>query len=131
MANRVGEQLGNYRLTRLLGRGGFADVYLGEHIFLKSLAAIKILHTQMTEVDLQHFLQEAQIIASMRHANIVRILEFGIDNTHGLPFFVMDYAALGTLRQRHPNGSIVPLPTILSYVKPFAAALQYAHTTKR
>ena len=131
MANRVGEQLGNYRLTRPLGRGGFADVYLGEHIFLRSLAAIKILHAQMTEEDLQHFLQEAQIIASMRHPNIVRILEFGIDTVHNLPFFVMDYAPLGTLRQRHPSGSIVPLVTVLSYVKPLVSALQYAHTTKR
>ncbi len=131
MANRVGEQLGNYRLTRPLGRGGFADVYLGEHIFLKSLAAIKILHTQMTEEDLQHFLQEAQIIASMRHPNIVRILEFGIDAVQNLPFFVMDYAPLGTLRQRHPSGTVVPLATVLSYIKPLASALQYAHTSKR
>ena len=38
---RIGEQIGNYRLLRLLGRGSFADVYLGEHIHLHIQAAIK------------------------------------------------------------------------------------------
>ncbi len=36
MTNRVGQQIGNYCLVRLLGYGGFADVYLGQHIHLKN-----------------------------------------------------------------------------------------------
>lgn len=43
MSGRVGQHLGNYRLVRLLGQGGFADVYLGEHVHLNSQAAIMIL----------------------------------------------------------------------------------------
>lgn len=39
MANRVGQQFGNYRLVSLLGYGGFAEVYLGEHQYLKTQAA--------------------------------------------------------------------------------------------
>jgi serine/threonine-protein kinase len=40
MADRIGQQLGNSRLTRLLGQGGFAEVYLGEHIFLGTTIAV-------------------------------------------------------------------------------------------
>jgi eukaryotic-like serine/threonine-protein kinase len=42
--NREGQRFGNYRLGRLLGRGGFAEVYLGHHLCLQRAAAIKILH---------------------------------------------------------------------------------------
>ncbi len=48
-------QLGNYRLVRLLGHGGFADVYLGEHIHLNTLAAIKMLHTELTRTEEKNF----------------------------------------------------------------------------
>jgi len=43
MAERIGQQLGNYRLIRLLGEGSFANVYLGEHTHLDTQAAIKVL----------------------------------------------------------------------------------------
>ncbi len=57
--NRSGQQLGNYRLIRLLGQGGFADVYLGDHIYLKTQAAIKILQIRLAGDDMQGFLNEA------------------------------------------------------------------------
>ncbi len=45
----IGQQLGNYRLVSLLGRGGFAEVYLGQYIRLSMQAAIKVLHAHLSD----------------------------------------------------------------------------------
>jgi serine/threonine protein kinase len=128
MSDRVGQQLGNYRLVHLLGRGGFAEVYLGQHLRLNMQAAIKVLHTQLAENDIESFHREAETIASLVHPHIVRILDFDVKD--GVPFLVMDYAPNGSLRLRHPKNVPVPLPIILTYVKQVADALQYAHDQK-
>src|SRR6266446_4854553 len=128
MVDRVGQQLGNYRLSRLIGQGGFAEIYLGEHIHLNTQAAIKILQVRLTGSSLEQFRNEARTIASLVHPNIVRVLDFGVEE--GIPFLVMDYAPNGTLRQRHPKGSRLAPATIVPYVKQVAAALQYAHDQK-
>jgi eukaryotic-like serine/threonine-protein kinase len=65
MTDRVGQQLGNYRLVRLLGEGGFAEVYLGEHIYLGTQAAIKVLHTQLASEEVEQFRTEARTIARL------------------------------------------------------------------
>src|SRR5436305_11342773 len=128
MSEKVGQQLGNYRLIRLLGEGGFAQVYLGEHIYLSTQAAIKVLNTQLTSDSLEWFRTEARTIARLVHPNIVRVLDFGVDGM--TPFLVLDYAPNGTLRQYHSRGKSVPLPLVVSYVKQVAEALQHAHDEK-
>jgi len=124
MADRVGQQFGNYRLIQLLKRGGFGEVYLGEHLHLGTQAAIKILHSQLTSDDVEQFRTEARTIARLEHPNIVRVLEFGLEDA--TPFLVMSYAPNGSLRDRHPHGRRVPLASVLTYVKQVAPALQLA-----
>jgi serine/threonine protein kinase len=128
MVDRMGQRLGNYQLIRVLGEGGFAEVYLGEHIHLGTQAAIKVLHTRLTSDDVDKFRTEARTIARLNHPHIVRVLEFGVEGK--TPFLVMDYAPNGTLRQRHSKGVALPLPLIIAYVKQVADALQYAHDEK-
>lgn len=126
MADRVGQRLGNYQLTHLLGRGGFAEVYLGQHVRLGTHAAIKVLYTRLANKDdVENFEKEARTIAHLRHPHIVRVLDFDVEDD--TPFLVMDYAPNGTLAQHHPKGTILPLTTIIAYVKQAADALQYAH----
>src|SRR6266567_3137170 len=128
MADRVGQQLGNYRLLRSLGTGGFAEVYLGEHVHLDTRAAVKVLHAPLTDENKEKFSTEARTIARLIHPNIVRILEFGVEDDTS--FLVMDYAPNGSLCQRHPRGIPLTLDIILPYVKQVAAALQYTHSQR-
>jgi serine/threonine protein kinase len=128
LADRVGQQFGNYRLVRLVGKGGAAEVYLGEHIHLNTYAAIKVLHTQLAGDDVEQFRAEARTLARLGHPHIVRVLDFDVQD--GMPFLVMDYAPNGSLRRYYPKGQIVFLPQIVSYVKQVAAALHYAHEQK-
>lgn len=125
MEDLAGQQLGNYRLVRLIGQGGFAEVYLGEHIYLDTEAAIKVLRTRLASDEVEQFRTEARTIARLVHPHIVRVLDFGVQNT--MPFLVIDYAPNGTLRRRHPVGTPVPLITVVGYVQQIASALQYAH----
>lgn len=130
----IGQQLGNYRLTALLGKGGFATVYLAEHIFLgnQAKAAIKVLNeTNLSEEDRQNFTIEARTIRKLNHPHIVKLLDFGIEVSRhvdgSIPYLVMDYAPEGTLRNHHPLKSVVPIKRIVSYIDQLTDGLQYAH----
>jgi serine/threonine protein kinase len=128
MIDPVGQQLGNYRLVRLLGRGGFADVYLGEHVHLRTQAAIKVLQMRLAEEHAESFINEARTIAHLIHPNIVRVLDFGVHNA--IPFLVMDYAPGGTIRRHMPSGRPLPPAGLFPFITQVASALQYAHNRK-
>ena len=128
MAGREGQLLGDYRLIAQLGQGSYAQVYLGQHIRLPLQAAVKVLHTHLTDSEAERFQHEAETIARLAHPSIVRVLDYNVQE--GVPFLVMDYAPGGSLRRRYPKGSQIPLPQLIVAVKQVAAALHYAHENK-
>ncbi|GHO99601.1 hypothetical protein KSF_096490 [Reticulibacter mediterranei] len=128
MDDLTGQLWGSYRLTQLLGRGGFAEVYLGEHVRLRIAAAVKILHAHLSDEGVAAFQREAQVIAELAHPHIVHVLDF--DAQQGRPFLVLDYAPGGSLRQRHARGARVPSGRVVEYVRQVADALSYAHEQK-
>ena len=85
MVELIGQRISNYQIQGILGRGGFADVYIGRHIYLGSYAAIKLLHsTVVGDNNHNNFIQEARILAQLSHPHIIRILEFGIEFKYGV-----------------------------------------------
>ncbi|TMD66507.1 MAG: serine/threonine protein kinase, partial [Chloroflexi bacterium] len=125
MLERVGQQLGNYHISRLLGTGVFADVYLGEHLYLNTPAVMKVVRAPLDAHAQDSFLTEARHLSRLIHPHIIRVLEFGMQGQ--VPYLVMDYAPGGNLRQQHPAGTVVSLATVVSYITAVASALQYAH----
>src|SRR5262249_5225484 len=110
-----GQQIGNYTLIRQIGRGGYASIYLGKHIYLGTRAALKLVNPYYTSHDdLRSFLFEAHLLTHLRHRHIVRALDFGWAGSS--PYLVMAYAPRGTLRQRFPVGVRHPLHIILPAV---------------
>src|SRR6266487_2015318 len=128
MSDRSGQHLGNYRLLRLLGQGGFADVYLAKHRHLGTYAAVKVLSIRLTRDHVDQFFEEARLLARLVHPHIVRMLDFGLEGN--TPYLILAYAPHGTLRHRHPKGTALPLTAVVSYTRQVAEALQFAHDRK-
>lgn len=113
---RIGEQIGEYRLQTYLGRGSFGTVYLATHVHTQAQAAIKLLNTPlMTSEEWQAFVNEARSIR-LQHPHIMPLLDFGVSHEE-MPFLVMEYAA-GVRSGRSSSAKPVcpwpPLPPIRS-----------------
>jgi tetratricopeptide (TPR) repeat protein len=92
-AAAAGQVIGSYRIVREIGRGGMGAVYLAERVdrAFEKRVAIKILRSPgATPEVIRRFQQERQILASLDHPNIARLLDGG-STSQGLPYFVMEY----------------------------------------
>jgi serine/threonine-protein kinase len=91
-SSMLGRRLGPYKIVRRLGRGGLGSVYLAnrEEEFTKQVAIKVIRRTVATAELLRRFEFERQILATIEHPNIARLLDGGTTED-GLPFLVMEY----------------------------------------
>src|SRR5207247_9428622 len=128
--NYIGRQIGNYRIIEEIAAGSFGRVYKGLHIYLKNrLVAIKLLHRAYlgSQKERENFLQEVQLLEMLKHPNILPILDVGIED--GIPYFVVEYAPEGSLRDHlqaaHPHP--LQLDVTLNILTQIGQALSYAH----
>ena len=116
-----------YRVTRKLGGGGMADVYLAEDQELGRRVAIKILHDRYANDDqfVERFRREATHAAGLSHPNIVSIFDRG--ETAGSYFIVMEYVEGRTLKELIRSRGDCPIAVAIAYTRQILAALRYAH----
>jgi serine/threonine-protein kinase len=118
---------GRYRVKAELGRGGFATVYLVEHVALGSEHAVKVLHPQLRDdADLrQRFLREGKIQAALRHPNVVAVTDVVVDPVPGL---VLDYVQGETLDEYLQElGRPASAAEIGAILGPIVDAVETAH----
>lgn len=125
---RLGKQIGNYRLDKILGRGGMGTVYAGEHIYIKKQVAVKVLHPQFAKYQeaIHRFLREARAATSINHPNIVDVTDFGILND-GPVYFVMEFLEGISLEDLIEKEGAVDLHRALNISNQMALALEAAH----
>jgi serine/threonine protein kinase len=127
----IGRQLANFRIERLLGRGGMAQVYYGRDVKLIRPVAIKVIDSSYrgNQAYARRFVQEARTVAAWRHENIIQI--YYADNEGDLYYFVMEYIEgldLASLLARYfKDGELMPHADVIRIGRSIAVALDYAH----
>lgn len=124
----IGKVIGNYKLTSVLGHGGTGTVYLAERSDRQYSAqvAVKIVDTATAHGDLgMRFRAERQILASLNHTNIARLLDAG-ETDEGQPFLIMEYVH-GDPVDRFCDEKRLDLTQRLELFLEICAAVQYAH----
>jgi non-specific serine/threonine protein kinase/serine/threonine-protein kinase len=90
-AARVGDRIGPYRIIKEIGRGGMGTVFLAERAEeYQQRVALKIVHDARSSEALRWFREERQILASLEHPHIARLMDGGT-TADGLPYLVMEY----------------------------------------
>lgn len=121
----VGHRLGPYDILDVIARGGQGVVYKARHRELGTLVALKILLQHKAARAVQLFRQEAQVLARLRHPNLIVVTDLG--EMMGVPFLAMDYVRGADLKsivdQRGPLG----FEEARAVVEPIARTLQFCH----
>ncbi len=122
-----GDMIDDYRIVKLLGRGGMGAVYKAEHARLKRNVALKVLSTNRSNhpIALNRFEREMQALGRLRHPNVVSATDAGED--HGTPYLVMEFEEgvdLGAVLLRTGPLSIADA---CEAIRQAALGLQHAH----
>jgi serine/threonine protein kinase len=117
---------GRYQITKLLGRGGMAVVFLAQDLTLERQVAIKVLPPDMSHDTklIPRFQQEAKTAAKLDHPNIIPI--YRVESEGGLDYFVMKYVTGHSLDQLLEQGPL-SIDQARRVLREAALALGHAH----
>ncbi|HEY3462273.1 MAG TPA: serine/threonine-protein kinase [Gaiellaceae bacterium] len=119
---RQGDEVtGRYRLDELQGRGPMSEVWRAHDQTLDRTVALKILSPT---ADLARFRREAQVVAALGHEHVMRVYDYGVDESG--PFMALEWLPGGTLEDRLAHGPLPPDET-RSVAEGIAAGLAHVH----
>src|SRR6266550_2274543 len=127
VANEIppGTMIGPYRVVREIGRGGMGAVYLASREGFQQQVALKIIKRGMdTDAIVRRFVQERDVLASLNHPNIARLLDGG--TADGLPFIAMEYVEGETIIEFCDQKRLTIDERLVLFRK-VCAAVAYAH----
>ncbi len=121
-----GSVVGAFTIKGEIGYGAMGAVYAARHRWLGRAAAVKVLHDDLHLLPhvRERLLEEARIVAGLRHPNIVEVLDAG--EHEGVPYLAMELLDGQTLGERLDAGRLSPFETI-GILRQICAALRAAH----
>lgn len=125
----IGKRLsGRYKILRMVGGGGMANVYLAHDMILDRDVAVKVLRLDFAndEEFIRRFHREAQSATSLAHPNIVSIYDVG-EEEQSIYYIVMEYVDGKTLKQYIQQNSPIPVDKALSIMSQLTSAISHAH----
>lgn len=144
MASLEGKTLGKYRILEALGRGGMARVYRAYHPQLDRYVAVKVLRSDLMDDEAfgadasadetwqARFQREAQSVAALRHANIVQVFDFDVQDD--VYYMVMELLEGDTLKTRlndyRVRGEHMVWGEIVRIMLDVLDGLAYAHSER-
>ncbi|MBT4725358.1 MAG: serine/threonine protein kinase, partial [Planctomycetaceae bacterium] len=119
--------LDNYRLIKIIGRGGMGIVYEAEHRTMKHRVAVKVISSKVTANNstLRRFFREVEVAAKLSHPNIVTAID--ANQTGKKYYMVMELVQgedLGVIVQRE---TVLTVPEVIGYMTQAAVGIAYAH----
>src|SRR5688572_4055932 len=121
-----GTEIGPYRVVKEIGRGGMGAVYLAQREDFQQQVALKIIKRGMdTDAIVRRFVQERDVLASLNHPNIARLLDGGM-TADSLPFIAMDYVEGLTITEFCDQNKL-SIEERLALFRKVCGAVTYAH----
>ncbi len=120
------DEIQGYRIEEKIGHGAMGTVYKAEHLGLRRPVAIKILRRDLARdtIQVERLKEEAKLLASLDHPNIVRALDAG--ESRGFPFFVMEYVEGETIKEKLQRQGPLDEVEALAITRGIADALERA-----
>jgi tRNA A-37 threonylcarbamoyl transferase component Bud32/ribosomal protein L40E len=126
---QIGQTISAYQLLARIASGGQATVYRARHTVLQREVALKVLHPHLlTAPDfVEKFAREAQLLAQLKHPNIVEVYDANRDAATGLYFIAIEFLPGTDLETLIAQQGKLAVEVVVAVAQQVASALEYAH----